>query len=133
MEDNKDVFLGGGKPPRSSIKENWNKVDEVCPHCNQVTKRAKGITKQNLKRLVTPKLNMNEFIITFIIILVLILAYSYKTETQVCRNWIEGMNKGSVEDCKAVCNYQCDASRGNIKSNVTNPIQNVTFNFSSLK
>ncbi|KKK95524.1 hypothetical protein LCGC14_2671890, partial [marine sediment metagenome] len=33
------------------FKENWNKVDAKCPHCNGITKKVVGINKQNLKRL----------------------------------------------------------------------------------
>lgn len=78
------------KPEKRNVfRENWNKVDETCPTCNQVTKRQRGLTKQNLKRLITPRWDLNELMITFMIIMVLVLAYSYKVETQTCRDYVK--------------------------------------------
>ena len=50
------------------FEENWLKEDKVCEKCGQVTERQKGLTKQNLKRLLSVKFDINELIITFIII-----------------------------------------------------------------
>lgn len=36
---------------KPNIKDNWLKVDKTCPTCGQVTEKAKGITKQSMKRL----------------------------------------------------------------------------------
>jgi len=80
-------------PKKNIFKENWLKVDETCPHCGQVTKRQKGMTKQNLKRLVTIKFDLNEVIWTLVIILVLVLAYSYQSETKVCREYAKQYEK----------------------------------------
>lgn len=89
------------------FKENWLKVDETCPNCGQVTKRVKGLTKQNLKRLITPKWDMNEFLITAILIMVLVLAYTYKTETQTCRDWVKDFSTGNKTECNTLCQYRC--------------------------
>ena len=65
------------------------KEDKVCEKCGQVTERQKGLTKQNLKRLFSIKFNMNEFIITFIIIMVLVSAYAYQLDTKTCRDYVK--------------------------------------------
>ena len=94
------------------IKENWLKTDELCPNCGFVTKRQKGLTKQNLKRLITPKFNWNEVLITFMLIMVVVLAFSYKNEIKQCQDWIAPMFAGSTDDCKFVCNNRCDLIKG---------------------
>jgi len=94
----------------NTIKENWEKVDEVCPHCNQVTKQAKGITRQNMKRLVSFKgSKSSDWILTLIIILVLLMAWSYRNETAQCREWINPMFSS---DCYSVCEQRCDLIKG---------------------
>ena len=85
------------------IKDNWEKVDEVCPHCNQVTKRQRGITKQNMKRLFSFKITSNEVVTTIMLILVILLAYAYKTETQQCRDWIRPMFETGGKSCDMIC------------------------------
>lgn len=84
------------------IKENWEKVDEVCASCGQVTKRQRGITKQNMKRLFSFKFNSNEVVITIILLMVLLIAYAYKIETQQCRDWIVPIFKGE-KTCDSIC------------------------------
>ena len=88
--------------------EQWNKTDELCPNCGKVVKKARGITKQNLKRLFTPKMDMNEFLITFMLIMVIVLAFVYNSETKRCREWIDKMYGGSKEDCLNNCTLNCD-------------------------
>lgn len=98
------------------IKENWEKVDEVCPNCNQVTKRQKGITRQNIKRLFSFKMNFNEVIILFMLIMVLVLAYTYKAEVKQAQDWINDMYSGNVSVCKSQCNVRCDGIYGAIQN-----------------
>ena len=63
---------------KSNIKDNWEKVDKVCPTCNQVTERAKGITKQSMKRLFSfDYKNSKEWIWTIVIIGICFMAWSY--------------------------------------------------------
>jgi len=90
------------------IKENWEKVDEVCPHCNQVTKQVKGITRQNIKRLFSIKFSYTEFLITFMLLMILVLAYSYYHETKESRDWINSMYSGNQEMCNLNCNVKCN-------------------------
>lgn len=104
---------------KNVFKENWLKVDETCPACHQITKRQKGITKQNLKRLITPQFNMTEILITFMIIMVLALAFVYNYETKECRDWLKEMTSG---DCVGVCDYKCRMLEANERKelNVSN-------------
>lgn len=92
---------------KNVFKENWNKVDKRCPCCNQVTEKQKGMTKENLKKLISFKWNANEVIITIMIIMMLLLAFAYNNETKKCRDWITPMFKGDAEDCKTVCDQRC--------------------------
>lgn len=60
--------------------DNWNDVDEVCNYCGQVTKKARGLNKQNLKRLFSFKPTINDLITLFMIIMVIFAAYSYNDD-----------------------------------------------------
>lgn len=91
------------------IKENWEKVDECCPQCGQVTKQAKGITRQNIKRLFSIKFNYTEFLITFMLIMILVLAWAYMKETKESRDWINSMYSGDKDACILTCNMKCEA------------------------
>lgn len=96
----------------NTFRDNWNRVDEQCPCCSAVTKRVRGITKQNLKRLLKPKFDANEILITFMIIMVLVLAWAYNNETKQCRDWIKPMFSGDKENCIQTCSYQCELIQG---------------------
>lgn len=111
----------------NTFKENWLKTDEVCPSCGKVTKRFRGITKQNLKRLITPQWNINELLITFMIIMVLVLAFAYKNETKQCSEWISSMYEGDVDSCKFNCNYNCDMINNRVEAQ--NLTQRNEYNF----
>lgn len=91
------------------IKDNWEKVDEVCLSCGQVTKQAKGITRQNIKRLFSIKFNYTEFLITFMLIMILVLAWAYWNETKESRDWINSMYGTDKDTCLMNCNYKCSA------------------------
>jgi len=92
----------------NKIKENWLKEDKRCPSCNQVTERFRGLTKQNLKRLLIPQFNMTEVTITLLLITLIILSFAYKSETQQCRDWLEPMYANDGELCLAMCSNKCD-------------------------
>lgn len=108
------------------IKDNWLKTDEVCSHCGNVTKEAKGITKQNLKKLLIPKFNLNELVITLVLILMLTMAYSYSHETKICREWIGPMFSKDAETCKMVCSEKCSALKFNPVNNTTTTTLNLS-------
>lgn len=88
------------------IKENWNKTDELCSHCEQVTKRVRGITKQNIRRLLIPKFNSTEIIITILLIMFFFLAFLYNAETKSCRDWLKPMQQG-YDKCIFTCDDKC--------------------------
>ncbi len=85
----------------------WLEEDKKCEHCGQITERARGLTKQNLKKLISFKFTFDEFLITFMIIMILVMAWAYKAETQQCRDWIKPLHTGTVEECKNVCDMKC--------------------------
>ena len=86
--------------------ENWLKEDERCPNCNQVTKRQRGITKQNLKRLchLKPQSSIEWTLIAFFLLFIII-AYFYSIETQQCRDFIKEVNKLSLQNPLYSINY----------------------------
>ncbi len=61
------------------FKENWNKVDEKCSHCNNVTKKVVGMNKQNLKRLFA-KPTLQDLIIFIMLSACLFLTWAYYNE-----------------------------------------------------
>lgn len=79
------LFIG-----MSSWKEDWEKVDTLCPNCNQVTIRAKGINRQNLKRLVEwRKPTYVEVIVLVFILLFFLSTIAYREDTKVCRAFVQ--------------------------------------------
>ena len=108
----------------NKFKENWLKEDKLGPVCKQVTEKQKGFTKQNIKRLFSFKFDANEIIFTAILILVILLALSYSSETKQCKDWISPMTSGDKDNCKYVCNQRCELTfkeniGGNFLTNLT--------------
>ena len=71
------------------FKENWNKEDELCPNCHNVAKRAVGINRQNIKRLLSFKANANDFLTLVMIAMVVLAALDYndmKNKNEVCQS-----------------------------------------------
>ncbi len=89
------------------LKENWNRVDKVCSQCGQVTERVKGITRQNIRRLLIPKFTLNEIIFTLILVLIIFAGYSYMNETKICNDWITPMLEDNGKNCLSVCDEKC--------------------------
>ena len=111
----------------NTIKENWLKKDTVCPCCNQVTEQVRGITKQNLRKLLIPKWDATEVTITLLLITLIILSFAYKNETQQCRDWVGPMYANDGADCLAVCDNKCSlmkvaigGSNNEFNFNITN-------------
>jgi len=92
---------------KESARKEWLKEDEHCPTCGQVTKRARGINKQNLKNLTKVKWSWNEFLITILIIMVLIEAYAYLDASKLSNEWISQMQVGNYSQCSMVCDSKC--------------------------
>jgi len=84
----------------------WDRIDEmeVCPACGniKITKRMRGITKQNVRRLFRPKWTINEVIITFLIFMILVMAMLYKLETQQARDFIKDFNANPQKYCETI-------------------------------
>jgi len=85
----------------------WNETDKLCENCGKVEKPQRGICRQNMKRLITPRFDMNEIVFTIIIIMVIVLAFAYKNETQQCRDWLMPMFADNGENCLIECNNRC--------------------------
>jgi len=79
------------EPKKSKFKEKWNSKDETCPSCGQVTRISKGLTKQNLMRLIGLKIKMSDFLTLLMLVLVFFLAYAYYNETKTCRDFLSNM------------------------------------------
>lgn len=93
---------------KNVFKENWLKTDKLCPTCSQIIEKQRGLTKQNVKRLFSFKLDANEIIFTALIILVIVLAYAYNHDTKQSREWINSMASGGIDSCKTNCNQHCE-------------------------
>ncbi|MCK9370031.1 hypothetical protein M0R04_09020 [Candidatus Dojkabacteria bacterium] len=80
------------EPKKSKFKDKWNTEDETCPHCGQVTKISKGLTRQNVKRLIGLKLRMSDFIVLFMLILILFITWAYYHDTKSCRDFLKDID-----------------------------------------
>jgi len=108
--------------------KNWLKEDEKCPSCGAVTKKVRGITKQNLKKLLVPKWTWDELLITFLLIMLFALAFLYKYETSQCRDWLKPMAEDEGIRCLEVCNDKCSLITESAKSDGGFPLTNITMN-----
>jgi len=127
------------KNKKNVFKENWLKTDETCASCGQVTKRVRGMTRQNIRRLLIPKFNVNEVIFTLLLVLIIFSAYSYKNETKICNDWIAPMIEDGGRNCLSVCSSKCPTISPsqfimypmlNISRNWTDTDNNYTYNYS---
>ncbi len=94
---------------RKTFKKKWNERDEVCPHCNQVTKVNRGLTKQNLKKMFQ-KPTPQDWVILIMLILAILGALSFQNEVQYYRDIFENPQE------------LCDSYRGNILQNYLDDI-----------
>ena len=92
---------------KEKFQENWEKRDEECLACGAITKRQKGITKQNVQRLFKMRWDFNEIMFWVFLILVIFLALSYQKETQQCREWLTPMFNSDIDTCRMICNNKC--------------------------
>ena len=67
----------------------WDAKDEICPYCGQVTKKAKGINKQNLKKLCFSKPSIQDIVIFIMLVLCLTLTWAYYNETSQYKKMYE--------------------------------------------
>lgn len=108
------------------FKETWLLKDKRCPTCNAITERQKGITKENIRRLIIPQWNMTELLITLLLLMIILLSYVYLNETKLARDWVGSMQGKSLDQCIGNCEYRCNVASG-IYQNQTQ--QNVSINY----
>lgn len=108
---------GGNKFKMGKPFKNWNKVDERCPHCNNVTKKIVGINKQNLKRLFA-KPTLQDIIVFIMLLACLVLTWSYYRDIVQYESILNNPN----EFCIAYFNQLLLESSQDI--NTENPIHN---------
>lgn len=73
-------------------------VERMCPACKQPINVNVGLSGDNFKNLFKWP-SFQEWIILIMILMMLALAFSYKVETQLCRDTIQDLNdRGLLED-----------------------------------
>jgi hypothetical protein len=71
-----------------TFKEDWLKEDERCIHCGNVTKQAKGLNRQNVRKLFRIP-SFNDLLMLFIIIMLLVVSWAYNRDVALCRSYIK--------------------------------------------
>ena len=98
IPDTNTIDKSNSKKPKISFKEQWEKVDELCPQCGNIAKRAEGINRQNMKRLLSLKMNFND-IMTFLLVAMLLLSiYRYMNDTAECRSFLDSGSQNTWND-----------------------------------
>ena len=104
------------------FKEQWVQRDELCDHCGAITKPAKGMNKQNMKRLFLSKPSAQDWIMLFIWVSALIIAFSYNTEVAECRDVVNNFDSLCIQ-------YLTSATPVDPMGNTINALpDNFTFN-----
>jgi len=101
MNDNMEENLNTNQPIEKesslSVKEKflkkWNSTHETCPICHHITKFNRGITKQNIKKLVWGPPDTNDWLTLVMIIGVIMIAFLYKSETAECKSVVTNLDK----------------------------------------
>ena len=86
------------------MESKWKQTDELCPTCGHVTKRVRGLTKQNLKKLVSFKWDWDEFIMTLVLILLVITAFAYKHDIAQCKAYVKDITENPCKFCRVTSN-----------------------------
>ena len=79
-----------------TFKSKWEEKDEVCPVCNQITKRCRGLTRQNVRNLFR-KPTLQDIIILLMIMLTLFGAWAYSQEVE--------QYKALINDPQEICAF----------------------------
>ena len=82
-----------------SVFPKWDLEDKRCGACGQVVEKQRGMTRQNLKRLVKPKFDTNEVIITLLLVMFVVMGYLYMAETSKAREFAKAMSDNPKEFC----------------------------------
>lgn len=102
---------------KMGLKDNWNQTDEHCHYCDAITNPARGLCKQNLKRLVFSKPTSQDWIMLFIIFMVLLLAWRYNVETQMARDTLANLDLV----CLDYLDVPTQTSAGNLENDLPTP------------
>ncbi len=102
---------------KKKFKENWNVVDEVCPHCKQITKVNRGLTKQNLGKLLR-KPTSQDWIILIIIFLSIFGTWVYVGQLNTYKELWENPDKFCEEYDYRIRDYFLNNSDDSDASNL---------------
>jgi len=97
------------RPIKQRFRDKWESTDELCPHCNQITKKSEGLTKQNLKNLVWGKPTFNDWFMFFIIVMTLFMAWAYQHDISDCQYVLNNID----DICLQQNNYLQDIETAN--------------------
>jgi len=94
LENNVDSSVNSDSKEsiKTKSKLDWDAVDEHCPHCGGISKPARGINRQNMKRLFSLKMNFNDIMTILLVAMLLLSVYRYMNDTAECRTFL---NSGS--------------------------------------
>ena len=96
----------------------WNKEDELCPQCSNILKPAKGLNRQNIKRLFSLKGNPKMILVYLLMALFI---FSYIRDTSVARNFVSQMDNETfmANICSAYFDIERGSDGGLIIGNIT--------------
>jgi len=108
---------------KKSFKTKWEETDIVCPVCNQVTERKRGLTRQNVKNLFK-KPTLQDIILLVLILLTILGAYAYTQEVaqykeiirdpqELCEFYWENIQHGNFGEEKII-QYSVDYNLSSI-------------------
>lgn len=105
----------------------WESIDETCSKCGSITKHARGINKQNLKKLFF-SWNWNEVIILVILILVIVQVWYDYQKLSEARDIIQNGCRYQVINNGQVTEYRLPLLNENETNATWNPIINSSSN-----
>lgn len=83
-----------------------DKKKHICPHCKQEYTPKRGI--ENWKNLFR-KPTLSEWIILFMMIGILVIAYAYQTETSSCRDFMKDIKLNCIKIVDAINKESSDS------------------------
>ena len=92
--------------------KDWNKIDELCPLCGGVTHAQKGITRQNMKKMLRWSWNTNDLILLFVIIMLVFVSWRYTVETKACRDYVQDLQTNPYDTCAKLTSNATNAAKG---------------------
>ena len=92
--------------------KDWLKEDEICPLCNHVTHQKKGITRQNMKKMLRWSWSTNDLILLFVIAMLLFVSWRYTVETKECRAYVQDLRTNPYDTCAKLTSNATNAAKG---------------------